>query len=59
MVSDQAVSGCATPHEGRCQLALSPSIVGLMRNSLSEAPHTIGMSLGLGTSLGLGMPLGV
>ena len=23
-----------------CQLALSPSIVGLMRNSLSEAPHT-------------------
>ena len=30
-----------------------------MRNSLSEAPHTIGMSLGLGTSLGLGMPLGV
>ena len=37
MVSDQAVSGCATPHEGRCRLALSPSIVGLMRNSLSEA----------------------
>ncbi len=25
------------PHEGRCQLMLSPSIVGLMRNSLSEA----------------------
>ena len=37
MVSDQAVSGCATPHEGRCQLVLSPSIVGLIRNSLSEA----------------------
>ena len=25
------------PHEGRCQLKLSPPIVGLMRNSLSEA----------------------
>ena len=31
---------CSTmpyPHEGRCQLKLSPPIVGLMRNSLSEA----------------------
>ena len=27
------------PHEGRCQLSLTPSIVGLMRNSLSEAIH--------------------
>ena len=25
-----------TPHEGLCQLSLSPPIVGLMRNNLSE-----------------------
>ena len=28
------------PHEGRCQLSLSPPIVGLTRNSLSEAIRT-------------------
>ena len=37
MVSDQAELRLSSPHEGRCQLTLSPSIVGLMRNSLSEA----------------------
>ena len=37
MVSDQAVPHTSKPHEGRCQLSLSPPIVGLMRNSLSEA----------------------
>ncbi len=37
MVSDQAELRLSSPHEGRCQLMLSPSIVGLMRNSLSEA----------------------
>ena len=37
MVSDQAVSPQVNPHEGRYQLSLSPSIMGLMRNSLSEA----------------------
>ena len=37
MVSDQAVTGDASPHEVLVQLSLSPSIVGLMRNSLYEA----------------------
>ena len=37
MVSDQATLRHVYPHEGRCQLSLSPPIVGLMRNSLSEA----------------------
>jgi hypothetical protein len=37
MVSDQAPLRHVYPHEGRCQLSLSPPIVGLMRNSLSEA----------------------
>ena len=36
MVSDQAVSHLPIPHEGRCRLSLSPSIVGLSRNNLSE-----------------------
>ena len=40
MVSDQAVTGYASPHEVLVQLSLSPSIVGLMRNSLSEATRT-------------------
>ena len=37
MVSDQAVPHQSAPHEGRCQPKLAPPIVGLMRNSLSEA----------------------
>ena len=40
MVSDQAVTGYVSPHEVLVQLSLSPSIVGLMRNSLSEATRT-------------------
>ena len=37
MVSDQAELRHVKPHEGRCQLSLTRPIVGLMRNSLSEA----------------------
>ena len=40
MVSDQADTEYASPHDGRGQRSLSPSIVGLMRNSLSEATRT-------------------
>lgn len=35
MVSDQAVFLRPYPHEGRRQLTLSPSIVGLLRNMVS------------------------
>ena len=40
MVSDQADTEYASPHEVLVQLSLSPSIVGLMRKSLSEATRT-------------------
>ena len=41
MVSDQAVMALSPPHEGCRDASLPPSIVGLMRNSLSEAPILI------------------
>ncbi len=41
MVPDQAVMALSSPHEGCRDASRPPSIVGLMRNSLSEAPILI------------------
>ncbi len=41
MVSDQAVMALSSPREGCRDASRPPSIVGLMRNSLSEAPTLI------------------
>ena len=41
MVSDQAVMALSSPHEGCRDASRPPAIVGLMRNSLSEAPILI------------------